>query len=100
MYSLIGSLVACVIVRLAPLQDRLRMPHDSDKGGLGAKQACARLKNCSPMFQSHICLSHVLHPLTATRSLILNVSTCKVVCYRHKDPTNGPTGDPSMERLP
>ena len=39
-------------------------------------------------------------PLSATRSLILNVSTCKVVCRRHDDPTNGPTGDPSMVRLP
>ena len=24
----------------------------------------------------------------------------KVVCRRHDDPTNGPTGDPSMVRLP
>ena len=39
-------------------------------------------------------------PLSATRLLILNVSTCTVVCRRHDDPTNGPTGDPCMVRLP
>ena len=39
-------------------------------------------------------------PVNATGLLILNVSMCSVVCRRHEDPTNGPTGDPGMVRLP
>ena len=73
---------------------------DSNTGGLGAKRACAQLKNGSRVFRSHVCSSHVLRPLGATRSLILNVSTCSIVCRRHDDPTNDPTGDPGMVRLP
>ena len=76
------------------------MRHNSNTGGLGAKQACMQFKNSSCMFQSCIRLSHMLRPLSATRLLILNVSTCRVVCRRHDDPMNGPTGDPSMVRLP
>ena len=76
------------------------MRHDSNTGGLGAKRACARFKNGSCMFRSHVRLSHVLRPLSATRSLILNVSMCSIVCRRHDDPTNGPMGDPGMVRLP
>ena len=60
----------------------------------------ARFKNGSCVFWLHIRSSHMLRPLSATRSLILNVSTCSIVCRRHDDPTNGPTGDPGMVRLP
>ena len=87
-------------MRLARLRERLHMRHDSNTGSLGAKQACARFKNGSRVFRSHIRSSHVLCPLSASRSLILNISMCKVVCRRHDDPTNGPTGDPGMVRLP
>ena len=90
----------CVIVRLARLQERSRMRHDSNMGSLGTKRACTRFKNGSRMFRSHVRSSCVLLPLSATRSLILNVSTCKVVHRRHDDPTNGPMGHPSMGRLP
>ena len=76
------------------------MRRDSNAGGLGTKQACARFKNGSCVFRSHVRSSHVPRPLSATRSLILNVSTCSIVCRRHEDPTNGPTGDPGMVRLP
>ena len=76
------------------------MCRDSNTGSLGAKEACARFKNGSRVFQSRIHSSHVLRPLSATRSLILNVSTCIMVCRRYDDPTNGPTGDPGMVRLP
>ena len=89
-----------MIVRLARLWERLRTRHDSNTGSLGAKRACERFKNGSRVFQSHVRLLRVIRPLSATRSLILNVSTCKVVCRRHDDPTNDPTGDPSMVRLP
>ena len=87
-------------MRPAHLQERSRMRRDSNTGGLGAKQACARFKNGSHVFRSHVRSSHVLRPLSATRSLILNVSTGSIVCRRHDDPTNGPTGDPGMVRLP
>ena len=76
------------------------MRRDSNTGGLGAKWACMRFKNGSRMFQSHVRSSHVLRPLSATRSLILNVSTCIIVCRRHEDSTNGPMDDPGMVRLP
>ena len=75
------------------------MRHDSNTGGLGAKWACARFKNGTCMFWSRVRSSHVFRQLSATRSLILNVSTCNVVCRRHEDPTNGPMGDPGMVRL-
>ena len=78
--------------RLARLRERSYMRRDSNTGGLGAKRAC--------VFRSHVRSSHVLRPLSATRSLILNVSTCSIICRRHEDPTNGPTGDPGMVRLP
>ena len=89
-----------VIMRLARSQEHSRMRRDSNTGGLGAKRACARFKNGSRVFRSHVRSSHVLLPLSATRSLILNVSTCSIVCCRHDDPTNGPTGDPGMVKLP
>ena len=73
---------------------------DSNTGSLGAKQACVQFKNGSRMFQLHVHSPHVLDPLSATRSLILNISMCSMVCRRHNDPTNGPTGDPGMVRLP
>ena len=76
------------------------MRRDSNTGGLGAKRACAQFKNGSHVFQACVRSSHVLPPLSTTRSLILNVSTCIMVCRRHEDPTNGPTGDPGMVRLP
>ena len=88
------------MVRLARLWQCSRMRRDSNTGGLGAKQACTQFKNGSRVFRSHVRSSHVLRSLSATRSLILNVSTCSIVCRRHDDPTNGPMGDPGMVRLP
>ena len=82
------------------LRERSRMRRDSNRGSLGAKRACVRFKNGSLVLRSHVRLSHVLHPLSATQSIIVNVSTCTIVCRRHEDPTNGPTGDPGMVRLP
>ena len=76
------------------------MCRDSNTGGLGAKWACMWFKNGLCMFRSCVRLSCMLHRLNATWSLILNISTFKVVCRRHNDPTNGPTCDPSMVRLP
>ena len=89
-----------MIVRLARLRERSRMRRDSNTGSLGAKRACARFENSLRVFRSHVHLSHVLHPFSASRSLILNVSTCIIVCRRHDVPTNGPMGDPGMVRLP
>ena len=91
MFSLIGSLVVIVIVRLVRLWEHSRMRRNSNTDSLGAKRT---------LFRSHIRSSHVLRPLIATRLLILNVSTCSVVCRRHEYPTNGLTGDPGMVRLP
>ena len=76
------------------------MRRDANTGGLGTKRACVQFKNGSRVFRLHVRSSHVLRPLSATRSLILNVSTCSIVYRRHEDPTNGPTGDPGMVRLP
>ena len=87
-------------MRLVRLREHSCMHRDSNTGGIGAKRACVRFKNGSRMFRSHVRSSHVLCPLSATRSLILNVSTCIIVCRRHDDPTNGPMGDPGMVRLP
>ena len=87
-------------MRLARLQECSRMRHDSNTGGLGAKWACARFKNGSHVFRSRVRSLHVLRLLSATRSLILNVSTYKVICRRHDVPTNCPMGDPSMAMLP
>ena len=50
--------------------------------------------------ESRTGIFNMLRSLSATRSLILNVSTCIIVCRRHDDPTNGPMGDPGMVRLP
>ena len=100
MYSLIGSLVIMRDPEAGTLTERSRMRRDSNMCGLGAKRACARLKNGSRVFRSHVRSPHVLCPLSPTRSLILNVFTCSIVCLRHDDPTNGPTGDPVMLRLP
>ena len=85
---------------LAHLQERSRMRHDSNTGSLGTNRACAWFKNGLCVFRSHVRSSHVLRPLSATRWLILNVSTRIIVCRRHDDPTNGPMGDPGMVRLP
>ena len=87
-------------MRLARLWERSHMRRDSNTGGLGAKWSCTRFKNGSRVFRSHVRSSHVLRPLSVTRSLILKVSTCIIVCRRHEDPTNGPTGDPIMVGLP
>ena len=87
-------------MRLARLRERSRMRPDSITGGLGAKRACARFKNGSRMFRPHVRSSRLLCQLSATQSLILNVSMCSIVCFRLEDPTNGPTGDPGMVRLP
>ena len=89
-----------VIMRLARLREHSCTCRNSNTGGLGAKRACVRFKNGSHVFRSHMHSSHVLCLLSVTRSLILNVSTCKGVSCRHDDPTNGPMGDPSMVRLP
>ena len=82
------------------LWEHSRMRRDSNTGGLGAKRACAQFKNGLRVFRSHIRSSHVLRPLSATRLLILNVSTCIMVCRRDDDPTNGRTGDPGVVRQP
>ena len=82
------------------LQERSHTRRESNTGGLGAKRACTWFKNGWRAFRSRVRSSHVLRPLSATRSLILNVSMCKVVLRRHDDPTNGPMGDPSMVMLP
>ena len=87
-------------MRLAHLLERLHTRRDSNTGSLGAKQACVRFKNGSRAFQSCVRSSNVLRPSSAALSLILDVSTAKGVCRRHDDPTNGPTGDPSMVMLP
>ena len=89
-----------MIVRLVRLRERSRTRHDPNMGSLGTKQACAWFKNGSRLFRSHVRSSRMLRPLSATRSLILNVSMCSIVCRRHDDPTNGPMGDPGMVRLP
>ena len=73
---------------------------DSNTGGLGAKQACAQLKNGSQVFRSLVHLSHMLYLPSASRSLIIDVSACNVICRHHDDPMNGPMGDPSMVKLP
>ena len=91
MYSLRGSLV---------IMRDLKAGAFRIVSSLGTKQACVLFKNSLHVFQLCVCLSHVLHLLSATRPFLLNVSTCKVVCRRHDVPTNGPTGDPSMVRLP
>ena len=100
MYSLISSLFILRDREQVRLWECLRTRHDSNTGSLGAKRACARFKNGSRVFRSHVRSSRVLRPLCATQSLILNVSTCKVVRRSHDDPTNGPMGDPNMVRLP
>ena len=100
MCSLIGSLVVMRDCEADTLMERLHMCRDSNTGGLGAKQACTRFKNGLRVFRTHVRSSHVLRPLSATRSLILNVSMCIMVCRRHDDNTNGPMGDPGMVRLP
>ena len=87
-------------MRLTCLRECLRMCRETNTGGLGAKWACVQFKNSSRVFWLCVCALHVLRPLSATQSLILNVSMCKVVCRHHDDPTNGPTGDLSMVRLP
>ena len=99
MYSLISSLVIMHDREAGALAGTFAPRHDSNTGSLGAKRACTWFKNGSRMFRSHVRSSHVLRSLSATRSLILNVSTCVIVCRRHEDPTNGPTGDPGMGRL-
>ena len=85
-------------MRLPHLQELSYVHCDSNTGGLGAKWACTRFNNSSCAFQSHVHSSHVLHPSSATRSLILDVSTCNMMCRLHEDPTNGPTDDRSMAR--
>ena len=100
MYSLIGSLVVMCDHVLAHLWERLHARCDSNTGGLGATWACAWFKNGSCTFRSHVHSSHVLHLSSATRSLILDVSTCYVICRHHDEPMNGPMSDPSMGRLP
>ena len=89
-----------MIARLVRLQEHLHMHRDSNTGGLGTKWACVQFNNGLHMFQSHIHSLQVLHQSSATRTLILDVSMCNMICRRHDDPTNGPTGDPSMVRLP
>ena len=62
------------------------MHYDSNTGSLGAKRACVQFQNGSCMFRSHVCSLHVLHLSSATRSLILDVSMCNMICRRHDDP--------------
>ena len=76
------------------------MHRNSNTGGLGTKWAYMWLKNGSHALRSHVRLLHVLRPSSATWSLILDFSTCSMVCRRHDNPKNGHTGDPIMVRLP
>ena len=89
-----------MIAGLAHLRKHLCACHDSNTGSLGAKWACVWFNNGSHAFQSHVHLLHMLHLSSVTRSLILDVSSCNVICRRHDNPMNGPMGDPSMVRLP
>ena len=43
---------------------------------------------------------HAVQKTVDVWSLILDISMYNVICRRHDDPRNGPTGDPSMVRLP
>ena len=51
---------------------------------------------------SHVCsyIAHVLHPSSATRSLMKDSSMCNMVCCYYDNPTNAPIGDPGMAGLP
>ena len=100
MYSLIGSLVVMCDCEADALTGTSTHASRLKYRRLSAKRACAQFKNISRVFWSHVHSSHVLRPLSATRSVILNVSTCSIVCCHLVDPTNGPTGDPGMVRLP
>ena len=101
MYSLIGSLVVmrdCEAGALAGTfthASRFKYGRFRRQTGLPAVQ-----KNCSRVFWSHVRRWVALLSLSATRSLIVNVSTCSIVCCCHEDPTIGATGDPGMVRLP
>ena len=101
MYSLISSLVAMrdreADALVGTFTHASRFKYGQFKRQMGLR---AVKKNSSHVFRSHVRSSRVLRPLSATLSHISNVYTCKVVCHRHDDPTNGPTGDPSMARLP
>ena len=100
MYSLIGSLVVMHDREAGALTGTFAHALQFKFGQIRHQMGLCAVQNSSHVFRSRIRSSHVLRPLSATRSLILDVSTCKVVCRRHDDPTNGPTGDPSMVRLP
>ena len=89
-----------MIVRLLRLREREHAHQDSNTGGLGAKQACVRLKNVLHAFRSHISLSHRLHLTSVTWSFVLDVITCNMICRCHENPTNGPTCELNMVRLP
>ena len=65
-----------MIARLVHLQGCSHTCRDSNTGSLGAKQACMQFENSLHTFQSHIHSSHMLHPSSATRSLILDISMC------------------------
>ena len=100
MYSLIGSLVIMRDCEAGAHTGTFAVHHDSNTGGLSAKWACTWFKNGSHVFRSHVHSSHVLRPSMVTHSRNLDISTCNVICRRHDDPKNGPTGDPSIVRLP
>ena len=101
MYSLIGSLVIMRDREAGVLEGTFthasRFKYGRFRRQMGLR---AWFKTGSRVFRSHERSSHVLRPLSATRSLILNVAMCCIVCCPHEDPTNGPTGDPGMVRLP
>ena len=56
--------------------------------------------SCS--YISHVCsfLACILHPSSMTQSLIRDSSTSNMVCCCYNNPTNYPTGDPSVAGLP
>ena len=98
MYSLIGSLV---IMR------------DQEAGTLtGTFTHALRFKYGRFRHQTGLCVVQkqfvcvlIAHTFVARASSakcdsVAHIKCLHVVCRRHDDPTNGPTGDPSMVRLP
>ena len=100
MYSLIGSVVIMCEHEAGALTGMFvhtlrfkygQFRHQTD--------LCTVQKQFARVLIAHTCVN-MLHSSSATQSLILDVSTCNVICHCHDDPTNGPIGDPSMVRLP
>ena len=100
MYSLIGSLVIMRDREVGSLTGTIVQASQFIYRQFRHQVGLHVVQNGSCMFGMHICSLHVLLQSSATLSLILYISTCNVIFRRQDDPTNGPTGDPSMVRLP